>query len=637
MKKNGEYTREQRLRAQQKINKQMQQLFNNKQKRKDNKKLYIENKRCEAAHQADLQHKQSQLLLLNQDRVSQAPHREAHLESWILDQMMEEYRHDLGEDYVPFINMIDINSNEQPSPSRPRPEQQQRTTLPHESERTAADIMADILLRKQQQPRLPLRTSSSHLDDRGEGGEDTSRRRVRTPSPTSTSAAAEQSLQTSETSLLTTTRRRHRPRTSIIVITFFSLLYFISVFTLKIDILLPSYLKSASESVHQLYGASEALSYLEYIEDLAQPAAYLLEYIMSRAASDSGDISGVMGGRPQPPSPPTSVHASTSPQPPSPMGPLDLLNKPDIIKSVAEFHIKRDASYIAPPSLENKDIYNMFNDTTWDTADLTLNDHIPRYFRSCPPSRSDRKIGYIVLTEPEYKHLWDHDRIKMTNVDIAMSQGYPNLYQHIHSHQQATDAINFKITSCILLGTNDKIDINWKEDCLGQRLFLVAVNIAVDEPRTRNILRRESSQHQEFELNQPISTPLLHVPSVCNVLVILIGPTGQYIFDKVNHPGIVASHVFDQTAISGPFNSHAHSLISLCARETIGSKAHRHIQMYFPHMLNIVKWQEEATSGTSRTIGKTSGSSTTLTTNIMHSKGAIITIKCNDGNSMDID
>ena len=105
-------------------------------------------------------------------------------------------------------------------------------------------------------------------------------------------------------------------------------------FTSKIDILLPSYLKSASESVHQLYGASEALSYLEYIEELAHPATYLLEYIMSRAASDIGDVSGVMGGRPQPPSPPTSVHASPSPAPPSPLGPLDLLNKPDIIKSV---------------------------------------------------------------------------------------------------------------------------------------------------------------------------------------------------------------------------------------------------------------------------------------------------------------
>ena len=126
-------------------------------------------------------------------------------------------------------------------------------------------------------------------------------------------------------------------------------------------------------------------------------------------------------------------------------------------------------------------------------------------------------MGYIVLTEKEYNHLYDNDEIKLTNVDIAMQHGYPNLYQHIHLHQQATDAINFKITSCVLVGSNDKIDINWKKDFLGQNLYLIAIAIKVDEPRTRNILRpyrRDSSQHQEFELNQPTSTPPLHVQSV---------------------------------------------------------------------------------------------------------------------------
>ena len=70
MKNNSEYTREQRLRVQQQINKQMKQLFNNKQK-KNNKKLYIENKCCEAAHQAELEHKQSQLLLQHRDLAHQ--------------------------------------------------------------------------------------------------------------------------------------------------------------------------------------------------------------------------------------------------------------------------------------------------------------------------------------------------------------------------------------------------------------------------------------------------------------------------------------------------------------------------------------------------------------------------------------
>ena len=40
------------------------------------------------------------------------------------------------------------------------------------------------------------------------------------------------------------------------------------------------------------------------------------------------------------------------------------------------------------------------------------------------------------------------------NLNPLMQQGFPNLYQHIHLHQQATDAINFKIISSLLLGTN---------------------------------------------------------------------------------------------------------------------------------------------------------------------------------------
>ena len=236
---------------------------------------------------------------------------------------MEEYKQDLGDDYVPLINMIDINSNEQLPRPRPWPEQQRQTTLPHEQGRTTADIMADILLRKQQQQRIQHRTSSSHLGGDEGGEDDASKRRVRSPSPTSTSAAAtEQSLQASETSIVTTTRRKHRPRTSIIVTTLFSLFYFVLVFASKIDIILPSYLKSASESVHQLYCTSEAWSYLEYIEELARPAVRFLEYTMSRAASDISDVSGALGGRPQPPSPPTSVHPSPA-SPPAPLGPLE--------------------------------------------------------------------------------------------------------------------------------------------------------------------------------------------------------------------------------------------------------------------------------------------------------------------------
>ena len=252
--------------------------------------------------------------------------------------------------------------------------------------------------------------------------------------------------------------------------------------------------------------------------------------------------------------------------------------------------------------MDIKDIYNGFEEPTFYNSDLTLNDIIGSYFRACPLHRNDTKIGYIVLSEKEYKHLWDNDEIKLTNVDIPMTHGYPNLYQHI-SRLQTPSTSRSHQASCWAQTT--RLTSTGRETTSHRNPYLVAITIMADEPRTRNILRpysRDSSQHQEFELNQPTSTPPLHAPSTGNVLVILRGPTSQYIYDKVDHPGIVSSHVFDQTAISGPLNSHDHSLISLCAHDTIWSKAYRHIQMYFLHMMNIIKWQEETTSSTSRTI-----------------------------------
>ena len=246
---------------------------------------------------------------------------------------------------------------------------------------------------------------------------------MRSPSPTS--AAAEQLLQTSETSIVTAIRRRHGPRTSIIVTTLFSILYFLSLslslFTSKLDIVLPSYIKSASKSVHRLYGTAEAHSYLEYLEDLAHPTVYFSQYIMSRAASDIGDVSGVLGGgRPQPLSPPTSVYASPSP-PQSSLGPLDLIKKHDVVRGFSEFHIRRDATYIAPPSMDIKDIYNKFDEPILQ-PDWNLEDIILRCFRACPLHQNDVKIGYVVLTEKEYYHLYDSDEIKLTNVDMSTSR-----------------------------------------------------------------------------------------------------------------------------------------------------------------------------------------------------------------------
>ena len=62
-------------------------------------------------------------------------------------------------------------------------------------------------------------------------------------------------------------------------------------FASNLDILLPSYIKSASESVHQLHRTSpEAYSYLDYLDHLAHLTVQFCQYIMSKAASDINDI-----------------------------------------------------------------------------------------------------------------------------------------------------------------------------------------------------------------------------------------------------------------------------------------------------------------------------------------------------------
>ena len=86
------------------------------------------------------------------------------------------------------------------------------------------------------------------------------------------------------------------------------------------------------------------------------------------------------------------------------------MKKCDIMRSFAEFHIKRDV-----PTLHK------FEEPTF-AQDLGLEHYILRYFRARPLHQNDQKIAYIVLSEKEYKHLWDNDEIKLTNVDIATSR-----------------------------------------------------------------------------------------------------------------------------------------------------------------------------------------------------------------------
>ena len=176
----------------------------------------------------------------------------------------------------------------------------------------------------------------------------------------------------------------------------------------------------------------------------------------------------------------------------------------------------------------------------------------------------------------------------------------------MHLHQQATNAINFKIISTLLLGTNDKIEDNWKHEFLNQRLYLATILVKVDEPRTRNMLRpyrRESPQYQVFELNQPTSVPPLHIGNIGHLLTVFKGLTLQNIFEKIHNHAINCLHLFDQTSINRPLNSNVHSHVNLCNHETIWSKSHRHIATYFPHMLHVVKWQEQVKSTSETTAG----------------------------------
>ena len=155
----------------------------------------------------------------------------------------------------------------------------------------------------------------------------------------------------------------------------------------------------------------EAYSYLDYLDHLAHPTVHFCQYIMSmttKAVSDIGDICGVVGGVVNPTSPHPS--SQTSPPSPQPIGPLDHLNKHNIIKMFSEFHIKRDATYLAAPSADIKKIHNEFFTPILDPSCNTF-ETIGAYFRACPPRQNDPKIAYIVIYEDKLRYLESHNKI----------------------------------------------------------------------------------------------------------------------------------------------------------------------------------------------------------------------------------
>ena len=114
-------------------------------------------------------------------------------------------------------------------------------------------------------------------------------------------------------------------------------------------------------------------------------------------------------------------------------------------------------------------------------ANIDVDQLITQSFRKCPPHQSDQRFAYIVLCSDEWTHLEATGHIQLSNIDLLMQQRSPDLYQHIHLHQQATDAINFKITSSLLLAANCKISDNLKETVLQQQLYLLCILAKTDE------------------------------------------------------------------------------------------------------------------------------------------------------------
>ena len=92
----------------------------------------------------------------------------------------------------------------------------------------------------------------------------------------------------------------------------------------------------------------------------------------------------------------------------------------------SEFRIKRDANYIAPASMDIKDIYNKFEEPI-TKPDLNIEQVIAEYFRACPPRQNDHKLAYIILYGNEYHYFDQQDRIQLTNIDPLLQVGYLNL------------------------------------------------------------------------------------------------------------------------------------------------------------------------------------------------------------------
>ena len=524
-----------------------------------------------------------------------------------LDHLMEAYKKDLGDNHIPFINMIDVNNYEQRS--RPRSEQQRLTTLPLENGRIQQTSWRTSFSGSNNN-NYSIRVSSSHLEgDEGEGGEETSRRRVRKPSPTS--AASVQSLLRSDTSIVVTTRL-HWPKASIIVTTLFSILYFVSHQSLtscchltssqlaKVYISCTAHrrkLRATSNTSRNLHTSRQG-------QLLTSQTS--VELLVGTSTTDIGtSITGI-----------TATTSWTLGRPQEAWHYEQLFGVPH----QAWCHLHRTT----------------INGTSRTSTTGLMSRSSGRTTSTSRTSFSGTSVLYIRMIKGGIHRShgeWVHTSTSTMRSSWPTSTSHFRLatptYQHIHLHQQATDAINFKITSCLLLGTNDKIDNNWKGMTSHRTSASLPswsrwMNLAqgtscvlTGENRANVKSLSSTSLHQYLRCT---STALDISSSSSRALQVRTSLTRSTIQPSSAHICLTKHRYQDLSTLN------SRSLFSLRNYETIWPKSHRHITTYFPRMMQIMKCQEEATS-TSKTIGRTSSSlgTSTLTTNVMHSEGATAT------------
>ena len=218
-------------------------------------------------------------------------------------------------------------------------------------------------------------------------------------------------------------------------------------------------------------------------------------------------------------------------------------------------------------------------------------------------------IAYIVLCLDEFRHFEATSHIHPSNVSQLMQHGFLNLYQHIQLHLQAADAINFKITSSLLLRANDKFPTTSR-----RRSYHNSSTSCASWSRQMNLrhikfyvhTQRESSQHQEFELNQPTSVQPMSINDIGRALCVIEGPSAKHIFKKLHAPEISSSRLFDHPSISGPSSQQCAQLgQARQPRHHLVKSTLSHLYL-LPAHIHIIKWQEQAASISEKTLMGTS-------------------------------